>query len=123
MLGIIGLLAGPLGGAEMGAKPSPERTPPPTYERSNLNQYEKPLDLLRSPQTEEASPRHGGQKKRNPASTAESSWSDKSSTTKAKKKVKKLPDEEATSSGIDLDFKKAVPPPSPFSSKETEGRR
>jgi hypothetical protein len=122
LLGVICLLAGPLGGAEMGAKPSPERTPPPTYERSNPNQYEKPLDLRLSPQTEEASTRPRGQK-RNPASTTESSLTDKSATTKSKKKVKKLPDEEATSSGIDLGFKKAVPPPSPFSSNETEGRR
>jgi len=122
LLGVISLLAGPLGGAEMGAQSSFEKTSPPAYERTQGNQYEKPLDLRLSPQTEEASPEYRG-KKRNPASTTKASLTDKSSTSKTKKKIKKRSEEEATSGEIDLGFKKAVPPPSPFSSQETEGRR
>jgi len=122
LLGVISLLAGPLGGAEMGAQSSFEKTSPPSYERTQGNQYEKPLDLRLSPQTEEAPPEYRG-KKRNPASTTEPSLTDKSSTSKTKKKIKKRPEEEATSSEIDLGFKNAVPPPSPFFLKETEGRR
>jgi len=126
LLGVISLLAGPLGGAEMGAQSSFEKTSPPAYERTQGNQYEKPLDLRLPPQTEEASPEYRG-KKQNPASTAKASLTDKSSTgkttSKTKKKIKKRSEEEATSGEIDLGFKNAVPPPSPFSSQETEGRR
>jgi hypothetical protein len=118
LLGVISLLAQPLGGQGIGTKPSFEKTPPSPYERTKPNQYEKALDLRLSPQTEEAPAGYRG-KKRNPDSTTESTLTGKSSTAKAKKKVKKLPDKKATSDTVDVGFKKVEPSPYPaFSPKE-----
>ena len=122
LLGVISLLAQPLWGQGIGRKPSFEKTPPSPYEQTKPNQYEKPLDLRLSPQTEEAPPGYRG-KKRNLDSTTESTLTGKSSTAKAKKKVKKLPDQEEMSTGIGVGFKQPEPAPAPFSSKEREVKK